>query len=800
MKISMNWVRDYVSLPDDIDYDKLAYDLTMSTVEVESVERPFAGLSAFMLARVTDVQPHPNADRLVVATCDIGGSSATVVCGGANLKVGMDVAYAPPGSFVNWHGESELTELKLAKVRGVESAGMICAPEEIFLGDFFDVGDREILDLSSFNGAPGTSLSDLLGIDDVIIEVDNKSITNRPDLWGHYGIARELSAIYDLELKPLPPLPELPQAPRVISEVDEVLRFSETRITGVQLQESPFWLASRLACVGQRPINLHVDLTNYVMLALGQPTHAFDASRIAGGLHVRFAAPGETLKLLDETDAAIAETDLVVCDDDGPVALAGIMGGGERSINDTTGDIIFECATFNGRTIRSTSSRLNIRTESSARFEKFLDPEMVTNGVALFLSLLSEIQPNATVTAFADHYPAPTLADAIPVTLEFLDWRLGEKIAPDVMVGYLNKLGFTVEATEDRLTVTPPSWRATGDISLPEDIVEEVARLHGYEHFAFQPPRIDLTTAINQADMRLERGIREFLATTGGMREVFSYPWVEDQFLEASGISLEDCVQIGAPPSPTMSRLQPSLVPQLLRLTSENLRFTREFRLFELGRVFRNGQDPDDPSLPFQPKQVAGVLAGANAQQLFRSARGILDELARSIGIESFAYGTTQSAAWADQNLQLAIELEGQPLGVVGCVSRKTRLRSDIKHSFVVVFELDVSVLKNARRHAASFIRIPEFPQVENDISIVVDASTAWSDLEAVARECDELVRDVCFVDEYAGKGIDDGQKSVTLRVVLGSDEGTLKSEQVEAVVSGLVQKYVEQFNAVQRA
>lgn len=800
MKISMNWVRDYVSLPEDIDYDKLAYDLTMSTVEVEAVERPFAGLSAFILARVTDVQPHPNADRLVVATCDTGGASATVVCGGTNLSTGMDVAYAPPGSFVNWHGDSELTELKLASVRGVESAGMICAPEEIFLGDFFEVGDKEILDLSAFNGAPGTSLSDLLGIDDVIIEVDNKSITNRPDLWGHYGIARELSAIYDLELKSLPTLSELPQVPRVISEVDEVLRFSETRITGVHLQESPFWLASRLACVGQRPINLHVDLTNYVMLALGQPTHAFDASRIAGGLHVRFAAPGETLKLLDETDAAIAETDLVVCDDDGPVALAGIMGGGERSINDTTGDIIFECATFDGRTIRSTSSRLNVRTESSARFEKFLDPEMVTSGVALFLSLLSEIQPDAKVTAFADHYPSPSTPAAIPVTLEFLDWRLGEKIAPEVMTGYLKRLGFSVEATDESLTVTPPSWRATGDISLPEDIVEEVARLHGYEHFEFQPPKIDLTAAINQADVRVERTIREFLAATGGMREVFSYPWVEDRLLEATGISHEDCVRIGAPPSPTMSCLQPSLVPQLLRLTAENLRFTREFRLFELGRVFRQGLDPDDPALPFQPKMVAGVLAGPDAQLLFRRARGILDELARSIGIEDLVYQAGQHAVWADNSLQLGIEVEGQSLGVIGCVSRKARLRSDIKHSFVVVFELDVAVLKSATRRAASFIHIPEFPQVENDISIVVDAATPWSELEAVARGCDGLVRDVCFVDEYAGQGIEDGRKSITLRVVLGSDEGTLKSEQVESVISGLVQKYVEQFNAVQRA
>ena len=305
MKVSLNWIKDYVDLPQDMDLTRLAYDLTMSTVEVEGAEDLARRFDHMLVGRITEVCPHPNADKLQICRTDIGGGDIRdIVCGGTNVRPGMKVAVAAPGAMCRWHGEGEPVEIKEAKLRGVKSYGMICGAAEIGLGDLFPTTEEaHILDLSDFDAAAGTPIADALDLNDIILEIDNKSMTNRPDLWGHYGIARELAALYDLPLKPLPPFTCGAGSDGLntvtVEDTERCPRYIGAAVEGLSVKPAPFRMQSRIWRVGMRPINALVDITNYVMLATGQPTHAFDSDNIAGHIIVRRAKDGEQLELLN---------------------------------------------------------------------------------------------------------------------------------------------------------------------------------------------------------------------------------------------------------------------------------------------------------------------------------------------------------------------------------------------------------------------------------------------------------------------------------------------------------------------
>ncbi|MEM7395479.1 MAG: phenylalanine--tRNA ligase subunit beta, partial [Verrucomicrobiota bacterium] len=342
MKISLQWISDYVDLPSDLKPEKLAYDLTMTTVEVEAVEKTSAAFDRMVIGRVDEVVPHPNAEKLSVATCSLGpGQTEEVVCGGANLVQGMTVAVALTGATVTPKGGGSPVTIAPTRIRGVESKVMICAAWEIGLGELFP-GEKEgdILDLSGLDAPPGTPLAEALNLQDIVLDIDNKSLTNRPDLWGHYGIARELAAIYRLPLKAPPSydLASLAEADRrvIIDDAECCRRYTATVLKGVQPAESPLWLKSRLFLTGFRPINLPVDLTNYVLMAVGQPSHAFDDTLLGRTISIRKSQPEEKIGLLDGEELTLSDKDLVIADETGPVALAGVMGGDRSSIQEGT--------------------------------------------------------------------------------------------------------------------------------------------------------------------------------------------------------------------------------------------------------------------------------------------------------------------------------------------------------------------------------------------------------------------------------------------------------------------------------
>ena len=409
MKLSLNWIKDYVKIPADMDLKQLAFDLTMSTVEVEGVQELARQFDGIVIGKICEVLPHPNADKLRICKVNINdGEIHDIVCGGSNLEPEMLVVVACPGSFVRWHGEGEPVEIKNTKLRGVASFGMICASVEVGLADLFPANDdHEIMDLTAFGFAPGTPLATALELDDVILEIDNKSMTNRPDLWGHYGIAREISALYDLPLiefeKYEPPV-SAEAFPIEIKDIDRCPRYIGVKLEGAFVKPSPFKMQSRIWRVGMRPINALVDVTNYVMLALGQPTHVFDADNISDGITVRRADEKEELLLLNGKTLELSTDDLVIADSESAVALAGVMGGAKDSVLDTTKNLILEVANFESTGVRRTALRYDNRTEASSRYEKAIDPERCDLALSMTMQLFSELYPEIKVVAYTDKY------------------------------------------------------------------------------------------------------------------------------------------------------------------------------------------------------------------------------------------------------------------------------------------------------------------------------------------------------------------------------------------------------------
>lgn len=382
MLLSLNWIKEYVDFPTDLTLEKLSHDLTMSTVEVEGIEDLGESLKNILVGKITKVESHPSADRLRVVMVNIGQEEdVQIVCGGSNLEVGQDVVVAIPGSFVTWHGEGDKVEIKASKLRGVESYGMICASEEIGLAGLFPSKDNhEIMDITHLNAKAGEEISKVLNINDQILEIDNKSMTNRPDLWCHYGMARELAAIYKLKLKELPKinLENLSSGFDVeIENKEKCRRYSNLVYENVVVKDSPYWLKNALNKVGIRPKNLLVDITNYVMMVTGNPNHAFDKKKLSEKIVVRDAKKDEKLTLLDEQELKLKEEDLVIADNKQAIALAGIMGGIDDSISNDTNEMVIEVASFDKLSIRHTAKNYGLRTESSIRFEKGIDSDRV---------------------------------------------------------------------------------------------------------------------------------------------------------------------------------------------------------------------------------------------------------------------------------------------------------------------------------------------------------------------------------------------------------------------------------------
>ena len=806
MKVSLNWVKKYVDLPDYITTKQIATDLTLRTVEVEGYENTEEKFHDIIVGKILEINEHPNADKLRVCKVDIGeGEPKQIVCGGSNLYTNEMVVVCKPGAEVYWHGESELMKIKDSKVRGVDSYGMICGAEEVYLENIFPAKDEdEIVDLAGIDCYPGQSITEIIDMKDVVLEIDNKSLTNRPDLWGHYGIARELSAIYDVDLKPIEKVKidsNLPKYDVVIEDTTKCQRYVAVEIDNVYEKRSPLWMQSAIIKGGMRPINAIVDITNYVMMAVGQPLHAFDKTHVDGNkIIVRNARDGEELLLLDNNTIELTTDDLVISDSKDAMALAGIRGGKKDSILPETTGVVLEVANFTAKTIRKTGKRFDEKTDASIRYEKNLDTQRVEEGLNLALDLFKEIFPESKIVAFNDVYPVKTKNEKINVSEEFLDTRLGKKIDRETITRVLTRLGYEVNYKNGIYTVVVPTYRSTGDVSLKDDVMGDIARLLSFESFEAQPLTISFDHAVLQNKVLLETRIKEYLSNRCGFYEIFTYPWINEKYIDAASLNKEDSIKLATPPSPEEAYLRSSLVPGMLEAISKNLRYFDSFKMFEMAQVFIKGEyheSSEDETLPIHKKLLTGSIVGSNPKEIFYELKGVIENISRYTHMKELNFTTEcEKPSWADINAYLAIKLDNEIVGYMGLLSVKTMNDAKIKRTNVAIFELDSDMFIPLESRTNKFKHIPVLPSVEKDLSLIVDENITWADMTKYIRS---KASDIKFIEEYRGNQIPEGKKSIMLRVTFDSGDTTLTSEEINTKLDAIIRTLNKMCGAVLR-
>lgn len=793
MRVSLNLVKKYIDIPEKITMRDIAYDLTLRTVEVEAIENTSDKFHDIIVGKILEVKAHPNADKLKVCIVDIGEKEPVqIVCGGINLYENELVVVCKPGAEVYWHGEGEPIKIEKTKMRGEESYGMICGANEVFLEKYFPPKDeKEIVDLKGIDCNPGDRIDEVLMLDDTILEIDNKSLTNRPDLWGHYGIARELSAIYNLPLKNLPTFSvdkNLRTYDIEIEAPDKCYRYVGMEIDNIYEKESPLWLKAVLINCGMRPINAIVDITNYAMIITGQPMHAFDKTHVEGNkVVVRNARKGERLLLLDDSDISLTEDDLVICDIKEPMGLAGIKGGKKDSILPDTKGILLEVANFAASPIRKTGRRFDEKTDSAIRYEKGIDTERVDLGVNYALTLIKELFPDSKIIAYNDKYLKKTERSVIDVSEDFLNVRLGKELPNETITRVLTSLGYEVEYKNHNYHVIAPVWRSTGDVSIKDDVMADIARILSYQSFEPKPLTISFEHAVKQNDVLLERRIKEYLASRCGFNEIYTYPWIDIKYINAAKIDTTNAVKLATPPSPEQVNLRMSLIPGMLEAIAKNLRYFDEFKLFEMAQVFEQGEyheSTKEEALPIHKKFLTGAVVGKNAKDNFYQIKGVIEAMAGYTHMEALTFVKNERPSWADVNAYLNIMRGDVLVGKMGLLSVSTMNDAKIKHTNVAIFELNFDYLCPLLSRTNHFTHIPVLPLVEKDLSLIVDENITWLELSDAIKS---RVKELEFIDEYRGNQVPNGKKSITIRVKIGNDETTLTTDEINNQMNSII-------------
>ncbi|HYZ85101.1 MAG TPA: phenylalanine--tRNA ligase subunit beta [Bryobacteraceae bacterium] len=760
MKFSYNWLRELVPGLDQ-DAHELSKLITMKTAESEGVEPHGEFLSEIRAARVLRAEPIDGSKnrKAVVDVGELG--QRTVVCGAPNCREGMLTAYVPSGVRL---GDKQILR---ATISGVESDGMLASGDELGLNR-----DSEgILDLDH-DLQPGQQL----GLDpDFLIEIDNKSLTHRPDLWGHYGMAREIAAITKHKLldpvtEPVPPVDPVYK----IDIRDPALcpRYSALVFENVTVQPSPLWLQYRLQAIGLNPINNIVDVTNYVMAELAQPMHAFDADKLQGDtIFVRRATERESFEALNQETYELSPSNLVIADASGAIALAGVIGGGPSAISSGTTRILLESANFNASSIRKTSAEFRLRTDASMRFEKAQDPENTVRGLARAIGLLREVSPGIRlVGGLADaYYPLPVVP---PITLD-LDWlnrKLGREVPESEVREILESLEFKVESPSPRtFVVSVPSWRATKDISMRDDLVEEIGRMIGYSSITPQAPLQPVRVPPPNPERDFHHRVRE-LATDLGFTEVYNYSFLSTATAEAFGLNPDEHVRLENPIAEGQDLMRSTLVPGIVANLRENSKYLDEFRLFEIGRAIH--RRPQGQPTEINRLDAAIFRKGDDASGFYELKR-LAEALHTSVALRpGTALRYQHPARTAD------VLLGNKVLGQLFEVHPEF-----LESGRGTILDLDLDTLLAQQPTTKMYKSLQRFPSSAFDLSVVSGERELVGDIQAaLLRFATAEVESVEFVRVYSGPPLPKGQKSVSYRVTVAAPDRTLSSDEVSAM------------------
>ena len=807
MKFTLSWLNQFTATG-SLTPAQIADRLTMLGLEVDSVEELFADLDQIVTARVTAVSKHPDADKLTVCEVDDGNGSIQVVCGAPNVRAGMVSALARPGVKL-----PDGTKIKKAKVRGVASAGMLCSSRELGLNQ----DHSGILDLDA-QLEPGRPLAEALNLRDTVIEVD--LTPNRPDCASVRGIAREVGSFAGGPLRPLvdrvtPLTPTWSGYEVRIEAPDLCPRYTARRVSKVTIGPSPQWLQQRLLAVGMRPINNIVDITNYVMLESGQPLHAFDFATLHGSrIVVRRPAADETsITTLDGNERSLDAETLVICDAERPVAVAGVMGGLETEITAATTDILLESACFDPVCIRRTARRMGIPSESSYRFERGVDPNLADSALERAVQLVVELAGGQAEPGGIDVYPGQK--DPLQLTLRIrrLCSLLGMDLERDQVARLLRSIEFPVTVIDEAtLAVTVPSFRI--DIEREVDLVEEVARLVGYNNIPTAQPLIRMDYPRRDALRHLRQEVSQLLVAQGYF-EAINYSFVAENHHDLCRLAADDprrqVTRLLNPLSDEQTVMRSLLLPGLLENVRRNINFQRtDIRLFETGKIFLQrlaGELPEERLL------LSAVLSGSrypgaeplhfSGQQAdFLDIKGTVLNLLKTLRIADSLHSPLLQPAgsnvepYCDPACALVIVHNSQPVGILGAVHPETLRGFGIKQP-VYFLEIDLQRLLAMERQAKQFTSLPRYPAVKRDISLTVDEATPAGDLlRAIRAQQQKYVETTEIFDVYRGKPIPAGCKSVALSITYRSATGTLDDQTVDRVHDKIVQALTAEFKA----
>jgi len=782
MKVSVNWLKDYVDV--SIPAAELAHRLTMSGNEVEGVEVIGTSWDKVVVGHVVALESHPDADRLHLVTVDLGGEQMTVVCGAPNVQVNDKIAFARVGAKLFDGHSDKAMELKPVKIRGVHSEGMVCSEKELGMSD----NHNEIIVLPS--DAPiGMPLAEYMG--DTVLDI---TVTpNRADCLSVLGIARETGALTGKTMT-MPTIEYIESGDDInksvsveIADPDLCYRYCASLIKNVKIGPSPEWMQQRLLACGMRPISNIVDITNYVMLEYGQPLHAFDYDRLPSGKVIVRRGRDEKLTTIDDVERKVTSNMLAIADESKPIALAGVMGGEASEVNDSTTTILLESANFNRENIRRTSKAMKMRSEASLRFEKGLSPELAFYALRRATQLIVELAGGTATKGIVDVYPGEAERKPILLTSDRVRQVLGIDIDQDEMVSVLAALGFECERKSTvELLVTVPYWRT--DVSLPVDLIEEVARITGYDEI----PTTLLSTEIPQNEFHpmisFKDRVRDIL-TGCGMQEIITYSLVSKDMLDK--VPAYEPIRLYNPLSAEQEYLRTSMKPSICMKVAENEKHEQSLSLFEIGRIYMTRAN----ELPDEREILIGAVTGQRRNKTWNTAveavdfydvKGVLEVLFDRLGVGA-VYELAEDATLV-KGRSASISVAGQVVGVIGQLDLRVAERYDISSDPVYLFELELGKLLPLIEVKGEYTPIARFPGSTRDISLLTDIDLLSRKVQDIIEDT-KLVSSVTLFDVYIGDKLPAGKKTLAYSIVYQSPERTLTDKEVNKVQDGLLKR-----------
>jgi phenylalanyl-tRNA synthetase beta chain len=806
MNVSYKWLNEYVDLT-GVSPEELADKITKAGIEVEQVHHLDKGIKNVVVGYVKECRPHPDSDHLNVTQVDLGDETVQIICGAPNVAAGQKVAVAKVGAVLP--GDFKI---KKAKLRGETSEGMICSLQE--LGVDGHLVPKEVADgiyVLDEDAGVGENALPYLNLDDTILELD--ILANSAYCLNMIGVAYEVASILDRDIRL--PEPKVNESAAIASDkisvtveaADGVPFYGARVVEGVTIAPSPKWLQNKLISVGLRPINNIVDITNYVLMEYGQPLHAFDYDQFGSDrVLVRRAAEGEKMTTLDDAERTLTSEDLVITNGEKPVAIAGVMGGANSEVSSNTKNILLEAALFEGRSIRRTSSRLNLRTDASSRYEKGIDPARLTGAADRAAQMMAEIAGGTILEGIVQVGERATAPHEIIMPWTKINDVLGTDFTKGDILSVFRRLRFEVEMAEDSLTVKVPSRRP--DVKIAEDLIEEVGRTIGYDHIPATLP--EGATEGKLTDYQKKRRIVERYMTGAGLFQTVTYSLTTKEKTESFSYIEKDVyhpIRLSMPMSEDRSVLRQTLVPLLLEVVQYHLnRRMNDVAVFEIGKVFLS-ESEKLVDLPTEKERVSGVVTGNwrgddwhhEALKVdFYAVKGILEGLFNLLGLSDRVSFVRTERKGMHPGRTADVLLDNQLIGYVGQIHPIVQKELDLNDTYV--FEVDLTTLLTVDMPALQYAAIPRFPAMTRDIALVVDTDvSAGSVTEVIRSSGGKLLKDIRLFDLYTGERMEEGKKSLAFSLTYLDPERTLTDEEVTKVHSRVLAELETQLGAVLR-